>query len=100
FGPPMSMIRHRFGGNLRAVRASIPRRRPSRTALAISPATSANQRRCPGATHRAADSRVGGGRSAVEAAPTEVVPGPPGRQAFEEERLNETPQGWRDRPRG
>ena len=48
FGPPMSMIRHRFGGNLRAVRASILRRRPSRTALAISPATSANQRRFRG----------------------------------------------------
>src|SRR4029079_15958471 len=30
-----------------------------RTALAISPATSANQRRCPGATHRAPDSRAG-----------------------------------------
>ena len=24
FGPPMSMIRHRFGGNLRAARASVP----------------------------------------------------------------------------
>ena len=32
FGPPMSMIRHRFGGNLRAARAGVLRRRPSRTA--------------------------------------------------------------------
>ena len=32
FGPPMSMIRHRFGGNLRAVRVSVLRRRPPRTA--------------------------------------------------------------------
>ena len=47
FGPPMSMIRHRFGGNLRAVRASVLRRRPSRTA-ARRPTPSADPGRATG----------------------------------------------------
>jgi len=61
------MIRHRFGGNLRAARASVLRRRPSRTA-AVPPTYrfpsesvwSASQHRAPdGASSPAAARRPG-----------------------------------------
>ena len=68
FGPPMPMIRHRFGGNLRAVRTGAPSRRPSRTALRRPPSLLPSAEGSPG--RRRIGQRVGRagrpGRAGVE----------------------------------
>jgi hypothetical protein len=83
FGPPMSMIRHRFGGNLRAARVSVSRRRPSRTVARPNHPTDP----VGGGLwtqHRATGVQRGAGRAGSEEAPTEVGRGHP-VDGFEEE---------------
>jgi len=84
FGPPMSMIRHRFGGNLRAARASVSA--PSSVThrrSAPSPHRPRRRGHCGRSIGRRASSR-GAGRAGSEEAPTEVDRGHP-VDGFEEE---------------
>src|SRR6187549_1246572 len=75
-GPPMPMIRHRFGGILRAARAGILRRRPSLHRRSTrSPSIPSHLDRgspTPGSGPRATDERAGTGADGTADAPTEI----------------------------
>src|SRR5262245_18631899 len=75
-GPPMSMIRHRFGGFLRAARAGILCRRSSSTAARaedpVKPPGNARDRPTPKSGQRATDARAGTGSDGAADAPTEI----------------------------
>src|SRR6476619_3748555 len=75
-GPPMAMIRHRFGGILRAARAGILRRRPSLHRRSTrSPSNPPHEGQGPTDSRiraRAADRHARTGADGAAEAPTEI----------------------------